>query len=87
MVMLGQFKEIFEQNYPYQWNEFEKILNKIQNILNYQFKDRINLWNATSIRGSTLPTQQFERLEFLGDSVLKTIHGILLFERWEDFSP
>ncbi|MHA1268943.1 MAG: ribonuclease III domain-containing protein [Candidatus Helarchaeota archaeon] len=84
---MGQFKEIFERNYPSQWNEFEKVLVKIQNILNYQFKDLENLWNAVSIRGSKLPTKQFERLEFLGDSILKTIHSILLFDRGEDFPP
>ncbi|MHA1267756.1 MAG: ribonuclease III domain-containing protein [Candidatus Helarchaeota archaeon] len=82
-----QFKEIFEQNYPGQWAEFEKGLTKIQNILHYQFKEAENLWNAVSIRGSKLPTQEFERLEFLGDAILKAIHGILLFDRGEEFSP
>ena len=82
-----QFKEIFEQNYPGQWAEFEKVLTKIQNILHYEFKKEANLWNAVTIRGSRLPTQEFERLEFLGDAILKAIHGILLFDRREDFSP
>ena len=87
MNILTHFKEIFEQNYLGQWSEFQKIGKKIQNIIHYDFVKEETLWNAMSICGSTLPSEEFERLECLGDSILKAIHGILLFERGEEFQP
>jgi len=64
-----------------------KIGKKIQNIIHYDFANEDVLWSAMSIRGTTLPSEEFERLEFLGDSILKTIHGILLYEKSEEFQP
>ncbi len=81
------FKEIFEQHYPSHWTEFQKIGRKIQNIIDYDFVNEEILWNAMSIRGSALSSEEFERLEFLGDSILKTILGILLYKRGEEFQP
>jgi len=86
-MILASFKEIFEQSYPDQWSKFQKIGRKIQNILKYSFVKEENLWNAMSIRGSNLPSEEFKRLEFLGDSILKAIHGILLYERSKEFQP
>jgi ribonuclease-3 len=85
--ILTHFKEIFEQNYFGQWSNFQKIGRKIQNIIHYDFVNEETLWNAMFIRGSRLPSEEFERLEFLGDSILKAIHGILLYERGEEFQP
>lgn len=87
MNILTHFKEIFEQSYPGQWSELQKIGKKIQNIIQYDFENEETLWIAMSIRGSKLATRRFERLEFLGDSILKAIHGILLFERGDEFQP
>jgi dsRNA-specific ribonuclease len=60
---------------------------KIQNIIQYNFVKEETLWNAMSIRGSKLPSEEFKRLEFLGDSILKAIHGILLYDRGKEFQP
>ena len=86
-MILTDFKEIFEQHYPDRWSEFQKMGRKIQNIIQYNFVKEETLWNAMSIRGSKLPSEEFKRLEFLGDSILKAIHGILLYERGEEFQP
>ena len=69
MNILTHFKQIFEQNYPRQWSKFQKIGKKIQNIIHYDFVNEEILWKAMSIRGSALPSEEFERLEFLGDSI------------------
>jgi len=84
---MPDFKEMFEKNYPDLWDEFQKTCEKIQNIIKYKFQNTAHFWNSLSIRGSRLPTEQFERLEFLGDSLIKAVHGILLFEKSEEFSP
>ncbi|MHA1795582.1 MAG: ribonuclease III domain-containing protein [Promethearchaeota archaeon] len=84
---MSRFQQLFELNYPNLWDEFNKISTKIQNILQYTFKNEDNLWNALSIRGSKLPAEQFERLEFLGDSIIKSVHGILLYEKSDEFTP
>lgn len=86
-MILANFKEIFEQSYPDRWSEFQKIGRKIQNIIHYNLVKEETLWNAMSIRGSKLSFEEFNRLEFLGDSILKAIHGILLYERVEEFRP
>jgi ribonuclease-3 len=85
--IMSKVEEIFNQEYPGLWEEFQKISVKIQNIINYQFNNKEFLWNALSIRGSKLPTEKFERYEFLGDAILKATHGILLFDKSKDFSP
>ncbi len=87
MRILAHFKEIFKQHYPDRWSEFQKLGRKIQNIIHYNFEKEEILWNAMSIRGSKLPSEEFKRLEFLGDSILKAIHGILLYYRGEEFQP
>lgn len=87
MIILSRFQQLFDLNYPNLWDEFNKISTKIQNILQYAFKNEDNLWNALSIRGSKLPAEQFERLEFLGDSIIKAVHGILLYEKSDEFTP
>lgn len=81
------FQENFEQIYPNKWTEFQKIGKKIQNMVQYQFGDEENLWYAMAIRGSKLPHAQFERLEFLGDSIIKAIQSLFLFERQKEFQP
>ena len=86
-MVLAHFKEIFEQSYPDRWSEFQKIGRKIQNIIQYDFEKEEILWNAMSIRGSKLPSEEFNRLEFLGDSILKAINGIILYNRGEEFQP
>lgn len=84
---MSQFQQLFEMHYPNLWHDFYQVCQKIQNILQYDFQDNENLWNALSIRGSKLPPDQFERLEFLGDSIIKAAQGILLYEKSADFSP
>ncbi len=82
-----EFKQIFNQYYNQEWDRFDHISNKLQNIVNYQFKNLEYLYAALSIRGSKLPKEEFERLEFLGDSLLKAIQGVLLFEKCQDSDP
>jgi len=81
------FKQTFNQLYSNQWEKFEKSLKKLQNMISYQFSNLNFLYSALSIRGSKLPKDQFERSEFLGDSLLKAIQGILLFEKSNEFDP
>ncbi|MHA1149163.1 MAG: ribonuclease III domain-containing protein [Promethearchaeota archaeon] len=84
---MSDFKKIFNQFYPNQWRDFTLASEKLQNIINYQFSNVDNLYSVLSIRGSKLPTENFERLEFLGDSLLKAIQGILLYEKSNEFAP
>ena len=84
---MNEFKQFFENIYLEKWDEFDKISQKIQNIINYQFKNKENLYNALSIRGSQLPKENFERMEFLGDALLKAINGVLLYEKSSEFNP
>ncbi|MHA1715368.1 MAG: ribonuclease III domain-containing protein [Promethearchaeota archaeon] len=81
------FREIFEAHYPAAWEDFNKVCRKIQRILGHEFNNPEILWHALSIRGSRLPSADFERLEFLGDSLIKAAHGILLYEKSGDFLP
>ena len=87
MIIVTHFRDIFEQSYPDRWSEFQKIGRIIQNIIHYDFVKEENLWNAMSIRGSKLPSEEFKRLGFLGDSILKMIQGIILYDRGEQFQP
>ena len=81
------FTQAFNQSYPDQWEKFSKIAQKMQNMINYQFSTISTLYDALSIRGAKLSKEAFERLEFLGDSLLKAIQGIMLFDKSDEFGP
>ncbi len=82
-----RFKEIFDENYPSLWSKFQAFGRDLQQKIGHNFTDEEKLWQALAIRGSKLPSDVFERLEFLGDGLLKAIHAILLYEKVESLSP
>ncbi len=84
---MQKIKEIFDKHYPTQWLEFQNFGRKLQEKIHYNFTTEETLWQALSIRGSKLPTEIFERLEFLGDSVLKAILGISLYDKGSTLNP
>ena len=87
MLQVVEFKQLFDQAYANKWDQFQKFAQKVQNMINYQFSNNEYLYEALSIRGSRLPKDKFERLEFLGDALLRAVQGILLFEKYSEFKP
>ena len=64
-------------------------INKLQKILRYKFKTKKNLINSLThpsyhqdlSKGLVLPFNNFERYEFLGDSVLNFSHFSIIDNR------
>ena len=84
---MEEIELLFDQHYPDQWGKFLKFCDRVEKIIHHDFGDKTFLYNALSVRGSRLPSDKFERYEFLGDSILKAIQGILLYERNEEYNP
>ncbi|MBL7107704.1 MAG: ribonuclease III [Candidatus Cloacimonetes bacterium] len=69
-----------------QFRKWEKSLCKLEEKINYSFKDKKNLQNALIHSSSTPKTypKKSETLEFLGDSVLELIITEYLFQKFPD---
>ena len=82
------FGEIFQKNYPQlKWDEFTKLGQKLQKTIDYQFTNLELMWKALSIRGSKLPKEEFERIEYLGDGILSCLTSIILYDQRDLFQP
>lgn len=63
-------------------------INDIEKTIGYQFKDKMILLEAIThksyVNESAGVSKDYQRLEFLGDSILNAIIGIILFDRLKD---
>ncbi len=82
------FRKIFIDKYGEdKWDFFHKQARTIQDNIKYHFTNTEFLWKALSVRGCSLPVEDFERLEFLGDSVINTVIAKILFDKCPNFDP
>ena len=85
---MSSFEEIFQKEYnSNKWEEFIKQGRNLQTNINYQFKNEELLWKALSIRGSKIPTEDIERMEYLGDGLLEAFVTIYLYDYIDKYSP
>ncbi|MFX0066650.1 MAG: ribonuclease III domain-containing protein, partial [Candidatus Hermodarchaeota archaeon] len=85
---MTNFQEIFQKEYSKsKWEEFKRFAIEIQNRINHNFNSPERLWRALSIRGSGLPTEDFERYEYLGDGLLSCFTSILLYDQSDQLPP
>ena len=83
-----EFTELFQKVYSsHKWNEFVLLAHQLQDTINYYFINSELLWKALSIRGSKLPNEDFERLEYLGDGILSCFISIILYDQKDLFLP
>jgi len=69
------------------WEEFKEFATRFQTKNQIFFNNNELLYIALAVRGSLIPSNEFERLEYLGDSILQALIGSLLFEKFPSFPP
>ncbi|MFX0170296.1 MAG: ribonuclease III family protein [Candidatus Hodarchaeota archaeon] len=85
---MTSFQEIFQNEYSnVKWDEFKRLIRDLQDKINYHFNSQELIWRALSIRGSNLPTDEFERLEYLGDGLLDCFTSIILYDQSDGLPP
>ena len=84
MSFRAQFLEKYNAD---RWDEFHRVAREIQETTGYRFIREELLFKALAVRGSKLPSDEFERYEFLGDSVMEAIVALILYEKYSEFDP
>ena len=88
MIELLAFNDRFKEKYPEEkWEYYLSFCREVGRKLNYHFTHANHLWNALSRCGENLPTDTFERMEYLGDSLLHSIVGVLVYKKYKKASP
>lgn len=82
------FKDVFLQLFDVEvWKKFQKIAHDIESQIDHIFTAREYLYTALAIPASNLPSEEFQRQEYLGDSILQAVIGLALYESYEEFDP
>lgn len=85
---MSSFQEVFQKEYSnLKWDEFKRLIRDLQDKINYHFNSQELIWRALSIRGSNLPTDEFERFEYLGDGLLDCVTSIILYDQSNGLPP
>ncbi len=87
---MKSFKEKFISTYNLEkWEELLFLVKKLENheSINYKFKNPEKYcFPVLMIRGSSMSSNQFERLEYFGDIVLKMVINQYLFTKFPEFN-
>ena len=80
-------REEFESKKPESWKTFSNLVSEVLKKLDYEPGNRNYFQEALAYRGIGVINPSFERLEFLGDRVLKLIYGSELYTRFPTADP
>ena len=87
-MCLSAFNNRFKERYSEgKWKYYLSFCREVEGKLDYDFTHADHLWNALSRCGENLPKETFERMEYLGDSLLQSIVGLLVYKKYEKASP
>jgi len=87
MKLMGSKEKIIQAYDQIIWEKFFALARDIQTQNDYNFENEELMFSALSVRGSKLSSEEFERLEYLGDSIYGALVGLILFNKFKQFSP
>ena len=86
--MAGSIANIVIENYGEEvYRELKSFASELQKKIGYHFIEDDKLLSSILVRGGKYSTKEFERLEFLGDSILGAIVGLELYNSKGNANP